>query len=51
MLNRDFREFIRLLTANKVKYFLVGGYAVVIYGYPRFTGDIDFWIENSDENA
>jgi len=30
---------------------LVGGYAVAIHGYPRYTGDIDFWIRMSPPNA
>jgi predicted nucleotidyltransferase len=30
---------------------LVGGYAVSIHGYPRYTGDIDFWVAVSEENA
>lgn len=29
---------------------VVGGYAVAFYGYPRFTGDFDVWVEPSDEN-
>ena len=51
VLNKDFREFIGLLNANSVKYLLVGGYAVGIYGYPRFTKDLDIWIMVSEENA
>jgi len=50
-LTPDFKEFIELLNSNKVKYMVTGGYAVAYYGYPRHTGDIDFWIENSLENA
>ena len=34
-----------------VKYLLIGGYAVSYYGRPRNTEDIDFWVENSPENA
>jgi hypothetical protein len=44
MLTKDFKEFIKLLNEKKVEYLLVGGYAVVLHGYPRYTGDIDFWI-------
>ncbi len=50
-LPEDFKEFLRLLEANEVEYLLVGGYAVGLHGYPRPTGDIDFWILNSKENA
>jgi predicted nucleotidyltransferase len=50
-LPQDFKEFLKLLEANKVDYLLVGGYAVGYHGYPRPTGDIDFWISNDKENA
>lgn len=30
---------------------LVGGIAVGYYGYPRATGDIDLWVDNSPENG
>ena len=43
LLNKDFREFIKLLNAHKVKYLIVGGYAVTIHGYPRYTNDIRIW--------
>jgi len=51
MLTKDFKEFIQLLNAKKVEYLLVGGYAVILHGYPRFTGDIDFWINPASKNA
>lgn len=47
----DHQEFIALLNAHSVKYLLIGGYAVIHYGYLRTTGDIDFFIETSEENA
>jgi hypothetical protein len=50
MLYPDFREFIELLKKNDVRYLLVGGYAVTIYGHPRNTGDIDIWIDRENEN-
>lgn len=51
MLNSDFKEFVELLNANAVEYLVVGGYALSAYGRPRYTGDIDFWIRPSAENA
>lgn len=47
----DFKEFLRLLTSERVEYLLVGGYAVGYYGYPRPTGDLDIWIAVNEENA
>lgn len=51
MLNQDFKEFIQLLNNNQVKYLVIGGYAVAIHGHPRYTKDIDIWIEMSSFNA
>src|SRR4051812_13486421 len=50
-LNQDFVEFVALLNANQVKYVVLGGDAVGWYGYPRYTKDMDFFVERSDENA
>ncbi len=43
--------FVELLNARAVKYVIVGGYAVAFHGHPRFTGDIDIFVESSAENA
>jgi predicted nucleotidyltransferase len=51
MLNQDFKEFIQLLNDNQVRYLVVGGYAVALHGYPRYTKDIDVWIELAQKNA
>lgn len=51
MLNQDFKEFIELLSANSVRYLVVGGYAVALHGYPRYTKDLDIWVESTKENA
>ena len=51
ILNLDFKDFVRLLTENKVEYLIVGGYAVGVHGYPRYTGDLDIWINSTTENA
>lgn len=51
VLNKDFREFIASLNENSVRYLIVGGYAVGFHGYPRYTKDLDVWIEVSHENA
>jgi hypothetical protein len=51
VLNKDFIEFIQLLNSNNVKYLIIGGYAVAFHGHPRYTKDIDVWIEPTEENA
>ena len=50
-LNKNFEDFLRLLNEKKVKYLVVGGYAVAFHGFVRATGDLDVFIENSEENA
>lgn len=50
-LHPDFKDFLRLLNLHRVKYLLVGGYAVGYHGYPRATADMDIWIESSESNA
>ncbi len=51
MLSKDFKEFIELLNESNVKYLVVGGYAVAFHGHPRYTKDLDVWIELSADNA
>ncbi len=51
MLNQDFKEFLKLLNDRGVRYLVVGGYAVAFHGYPRFTGDMDVWIDATEDNA
>ncbi len=45
LLNKDFKEFVQFLNANAVEYLVVGGYALMAHGHPRYTGDIDFWVD------
>jgi predicted nucleotidyltransferase len=48
--NTDFRDFIQALNNNKVEYLLVGGYAVILHGYSRTTGDMDIWVNRTSAN-
>ena len=50
MLNQDLKEFIELLNANQVRYLVVDGYAVALHGHPRYTKDIDIWLDRDEEN-
>src|SRR5439155_20400761 len=47
----DFRGFLASLNSNRVRYLVVGGYAVIHYGYRRVTDDLDVWIAIEPENA
>lgn len=51
MLNPDFRDMLAEFNGAAVEYMVVGGYAVAHHGYPRATGDMDFWVRRSPENA
>ena len=51
MLNEDYKDMLRALLDEKVKFLLVGAYAMAAHGYPRATLDIDIWIMPSPENA
>lgn len=39
------------MRTHGVEYLLIGGYAVALYGFPRFTGDIDVWVGKTPDNA
>ena len=49
-LPEDFKDFIHLLNNNNVRYLLLGGWAIGIYGNPRATKDINFFIAVDDQN-
>ena len=51
IISPDFKEFITLLNTHNVRYLVVGGYAVAFHGHPRYTKDIDIWLERTSENA
>ena len=48
--NEDFRDFIHALNNQQVEYILVGGYAVILHGYRRVTGDLDIWVNRTAGN-
>ena len=50
-MNSDFKELLRIFNADKVRYLVVGGYAVMKYTEPRYTKDLDIWIEATPKNA
>lgn len=50
-MNSDFKELLADLCRFQVKFLVVGGYAVMHHTEPRFTKDLDLWIEPNLENA
>ena len=51
MFNQDFKECIALLNSNKVRYLVVGGYALALHGHPCYTNDLDVWVERGKNYA
>lgn len=51
MLDKDYKEMLQILLKNKVKFLVVGAYAMGAHGYPRATGDLDIWVEASSANS
>lgn len=49
-LPQDFKELFKSLNANNVRYLMIGGYAVGVYGYPRTTNDIDIFVSDNSKN-
>jgi len=47
----DFKDLLELFNSHKVKYIVVGGYALAFHGAPRYTADIDIYVKPDDENA
>jgi hypothetical protein len=45
-----FMEIMDALEREKVEYILVGGFAVILYGLPRLTEDIDLFVKQDEEN-
>ena len=51
MLNKDYREMLQCLLEEKVRFLLVGAYALAVHGFPRATKDIYFFVWATRENA
>jgi hypothetical protein len=49
--NQHYKELLQLLNEFEVEYLIVGGFAVMKYGEPRYTKDLDVWVHNSLQNS
>lgn len=47
----DFKELLSTLNAARVRYVVVGAYAVIQHTEPRFTKDLDVWVDRTRVNA
>ena len=50
-MNSDFRDLLRIFNAGKVRYLVVGEYAVMKYAELRYTKGLDLWIDATPKNA
>jgi predicted nucleotidyltransferase len=51
LLNKDFKDMIEIFLRKQVRFLLVGGVSINLYGYARTTKDLDLFVEASKENA
>lgn len=50
-MNQDFKDLLRVFNEEKVRYLIVGGYALIKHSEPRYTKDLDLWVSPDEENA
>lgn len=50
-MNPDFKDLLQAFNDEKVKYMIIGGYAVIKHTEPRFTKDLDLWVSPDEKNA
>ncbi len=50
LLNKEYILFFSCAIKNKLRYLMIGGYAVNYYGYSRNTRDLDIWLAPTNEN-
>lgn len=50
-MNQDYLDLLQLFDEHAVKYLVIGGYAVIHYSEPRYTKDLDLWVEASAVNG
>jgi predicted nucleotidyltransferase len=46
----EHKQLLSVLSDHNVQFILIGGYAVIYYGYQRTTGDMDIWLQLGSEN-
>lgn len=48
---RDFEDILFFLEKHRVRYLIIGGMAFIFHAKPRYTKDIDFWIDPHPDNV
>ena len=47
---QDFEDLLSGLARHRVRYLIVGGLAFIYHAKPRYTKDMDIWVDGSDRN-
>ena len=50
-IRKDFKELLESLNAREVEYIIVGAFALAWHGHPRYTGDLDLYVNPEPSNA
>jgi hypothetical protein len=50
-LNEDWNQFLAALVSTATRFLLIGGHAVAVHAEPRFTEDLDVFVEPTENNA
>ena len=50
-MNQDFRELLQIFSDERVRYFIIGGYAVIKHAEPHYTKELDLWVSPDAVNA
>ena len=48
---KDFKELLECFNEHEIDYLIVGAFALAWHGHPRYTGDLDIYIDPSPTNA
>jgi hypothetical protein len=50
-ISSDYKDLLSIFNVAGVRYLIVGGYAAMIHTEPRYTKDLDIWVDRSEANA
>jgi hypothetical protein len=48
---QDFEDLLQILGKHRVRYLIIGGLAFIYHAKPRYTKDMDIWIDPTAENV
>ena len=48
---QDFEDILHMLEKHAVRYLIIGGLAFIYHAKPRYTKDLDLWIDPATENV